>query len=53
MLSAAGVVENLDTSTLTFCADCQSDLVKNKLPHYLLKNQLYRGIQPEDFHDLT
>jgi hypothetical protein len=41
MLSAAGVVEDLDTSTLTLCADCRSDLLKGKLPCYALKNQLY------------
>jgi len=53
MSSDAGVVEALNVSTLTICADCRSDLLKGKLPHYALKNGLYRGILPEDFCDLT
>jgi hypothetical protein len=53
MLSVAGVVEALNMSSLTLCADGQSDLLKGKLPHYASKNRLYQGILPEDFHDLT
>jgi hypothetical protein len=41
MLSDAGVVETLNMSTLTLCADCRSDLLKGKLPRYALKNRLY------------
>ncbi len=38
---------------LTICKDCHSALSKNKLPRLALANQLYRGVLPDEFCDIT
>jgi len=42
-----------DLSSLNACSDCHSSLSKNKMPRFALANNLYRGLLPEEFKDLT
>ncbi|KDQ05681.1 hypothetical protein BOTBODRAFT_122386, partial [Botryobasidium botryosum FD-172 SS1] len=58
MLEFAGVQpanlnESDNASSLTLCEECYSSLQKGKIPHFALKNHLYRGLLPEDLQDLT
>lgn len=48
-------MEHLDDSTMCIfmCSECHSTLNWNIVPHYALKNQLYRGHLPDEFHDIT
>ena len=38
---------------IQLCQFCHSDLQQNRLPKYALANDLYRGILPAEFDDLT
>ncbi|KAG1876577.1 hypothetical protein DFJ58DRAFT_712827 [Suillus subalutaceus] len=38
--------------TVNVCVECQSSLLKNKVPQLALANQLYRGSLPDRFSDL-
>jgi Helitron helicase-like domain at N-terminus/AAA domain len=41
------------TVSLPFCAECSSSLTAGKLPRFSLKNNLFRGVLPPEFSDLS
>lgn len=49
MLDTKGWIDRL----LTVCTQCETWLENNFLSKYALCNQLFRGLLPEEFHDLT
>jgi hypothetical protein len=54
MLDRSGVVEStLSQAQLNICPQCYTYLKWNKVPCLALANNLYRGILPDEFQDLT
>ena len=54
MLDKAGVIEcNLSVQRLNICPECYGFLKHSKIPCLALPNNLYRGILPDLFRDLT
>jgi uncharacterized protein DUF6570 len=54
MLDKAGVIDNTPSQArLNMCPDCFASLKRNKILRLALENNLYCGVLPEQFHDLT
>lgn len=54
MLSTEGiVVDKINVPMIQICDICEKDLQINKLPKFALANNLYRGVLPKEFEDLT
>ena len=47
------VANNLSNLILHICKDCHTQLPKNKMPHFALANNLFHGLLPQQFQDLT
>ena len=54
MLDKAGTSEcTLTGGSLNCCPECYASLRRNKIPRMALANNLYRGVLPAQFNDLT
>lgn len=54
MLEKHGILEcNKTEAKLNICSECYTSLKHNKIPHLALANNLYRGVLPDQFQDLT
>lgn len=49
----ATVDTNLGTISLIFCVECIAALKSKRLPRFSLRNNLFRGILPDEFRDLS
>jgi len=57
LLDPLGITNNIGPSgqysTIRVCQNCYGSLGKNKIPRFALVNNLFRGILPDAFKDLT
>ncbi|KIM39066.1 hypothetical protein M413DRAFT_75392, partial [Hebeloma cylindrosporum] len=54
LLDKNGVVESTSTQArLNVCPECCASLKRNKVPRLAVANNLYRGVLPDQFQDLT
>ncbi|KAJ8591573.1 hypothetical protein M405DRAFT_734807, partial [Rhizopogon salebrosus TDB-379] len=54
MLAKDGLIFDASVAEkLQVCPSCMSSLAKHKIPPFALANNLFRGILPEQFNDLT
>ncbi|KAF6755640.1 hypothetical protein DFP72DRAFT_990036 [Ephemerocybe angulata] len=47
------VIDSDTYDCVDICLECRSSLHLGKIPRFSLSNKLYRGILPDEFHDLT
>ena len=50
---AVHIKENTFDAHIDVCSHCHASLKLNKVPKFSLKNHLYHGHLPDEFHDLT
>lgn len=53
MLDSRGIAYHEDDTILNTCKDCYTSLLANKIPRFALVNNLFRGLLPSEFSDLT
>jgi hypothetical protein len=54
MLDKAGISKStLTEGSLNCCPECHASMRRNKIPRMALANNLYRGVLPAQFEDLT
>ena len=54
MLAKDGLIFNASVAEeLQVCPSCMSSLTKHKIPRFALANNLFRGMLPVQFNDLT